>query len=98
MKKLSKIFTITLLTIFSFNIFDNTKSYKSVPFFEKEIIENFDKNTFVMIWDEMSGLSSLSSSTISGKWLIKILKHYLQNIIFDYFPSAYSSPKIALLH
>ena len=30
----SKIFTITLLTIFSFNIFDNTKSHKSVPFFD----------------------------------------------------------------
>ena len=30
---LSKIFTITLLTILSFNIFDNTKSYKKVPFF-----------------------------------------------------------------
>ena len=87
----SKIFTITLLTIFSFNIFDNTKSHKSVPFFEKEIIENFDKTTFVMIWDEMSGLDSLSSSTTSGKEVNKNFEALFAKYNFDYFPSAFSS-------
>ncbi|MDC3125833.1 hypothetical protein OA418_03245 [Candidatus Pelagibacter sp.] len=88
---ISKIFTITLLTIFSFNIFDNTKSHKSVPFFEKEIVRDFDKTTFVMIWDEMSGLDSLSSSTISGKEVNENFEALFKKYNFDYFPSAFSS-------
>ena len=49
-----------------FNIFDNTKSYTKVPFFEKISIK-YEKSTLVIIWDEMSGLNSLSSKTSEEK-------------------------------
>ena len=90
---LSKIFTITLLTILSFNIFDNSKSYKKVPFFEKEITKKFNKTTFVIIWDEMSGFESLSSSTKEGNKVNENFKVLFEKYNFDYFPNAYSSSK-----
>ena len=37
----SKIFLIFLSTIFIFNIFDNSKSYEVLPFFEKEQKKTF---------------------------------------------------------
>ncbi len=88
---LSKIFVVSLLTILSFNIFDDTKSYKNIPFFEKEIDKNYNKTTFVMIWDEMSGLESLSSSTKIGNEVNKNFNSLFKKYNFDYFPHAYSS-------
>ena len=44
-----------------------------------------------MIWDEMSGLDSLSSSTISGKGVNKNFEALFAKYNFDYFPSAFSS-------
>ena len=61
--KISKIFLITMFTFFIFNIFDNTKSYKKIPFFDNNPNQDFEKSTLVIIWDEMSGLNSLSSKT-----------------------------------
>lgn len=38
--KISKIFLISIITIFIFNIFDNTKRYSQIPFYEKKMIKN----------------------------------------------------------
>ncbi len=89
-KKISQIFIIFLLTIFSFNVLDNTKSYKNIPFFETKNNNKFSKTTFVIIWDEMSGLESLSSSTHTGYQVNENFEKFFNKYNFDYYPAAYS--------
>ena len=73
-----------------FNIFDNTKSYTKVPFFEKDFNQNYEKSTLVIIWDEMSGLNSLSSKTSEGKVVNQNFKSFFQKYNFNYYSNAYS--------
>ena len=65
--KITHIFFVTIAALFLFSIIDDTKSYKKIPFFEKKNNKRFDQSTLVLIWDEMSGLNSLSSKTSEGK-------------------------------
>ena len=88
--KLSKIFIITLSTLFLFNIFDDTKSYKNVPFFQNEKNERYNKSTLVLVWDEMSGLNSLSSKTLEGKIVNQNFEKLFKKYNFDFYPNSYS--------
>ncbi len=76
---------IFLITIFAFNIFDKTKSHKSIIEFNKNH-ELVSRNAeIVMIFDEMSGLNSLSSTTTEGKEFNKNLKTFFKNYDFEFY-------------
>jgi len=83
--KISIIFITTLLTLLIFNIFDNTKSYKEIPYFKKVNTNTFDKTTLVMIWDEMSGFNSLSSKSDDGSRVNDNFEKLFQKFNFDYY-------------
>lgn len=91
--KLSKIFIITLLTLFLFNIIDDTKNYTKIPYFEKENSSTFDQTTFVMLWDEMSGFNSLSSELGEDKQVNDNFEKLFQKYNFDYYTKSHSISK-----
>ena len=91
--KITKILLITIFTLFTFNVLDNTKSYKKVPFFEKNLIQDFQRSTLVIVWDEMSGLNSLASKTPQGKIVNQNFKNLFEKYNFNYYPNAYSISK-----
>lgn len=91
--KILKISIITMSVMFIFNLIDNTKSYKKVPYFEKLNQATFNEKTLVIVWDEMSGMNSLSSTTNKGKKFNKKLENFFQKYHFDYYPDAYSISK-----
>ena len=80
-----------MLSLFIFNIFDSTKHHSKIPFFKKEINEKYKKITLIMIWDEMSGMNSLSSDTYTGKEFNKILTNFFNKYNFEYYTNAYSN-------
>tara|TARA_Y100000591_G_C21831063_1_gene699645 strand:+ start:845 stop:2260 length:1416 start_codon:yes stop_codon:yes gene_type:complete len=88
--KITSIFLITIFTLFVFNIFDNTKSYTKIPYFQKNINKNFKQNTLVIIWDEMSGLNSLSSKTSKGQMVNQNFIDLFEKYNFNYYTNAYS--------
>ena len=88
--KVSKIFLITMFTFFLFNIFDNTKSYKKIPFFENILNQDFEQSTLVIVWDEMSGLNSLSSKTPKGQLVNQNFINFFEKYNFDFYSNSYS--------
>ncbi len=89
-QKTSIIFLVTMLSLFIFNFFDNSKHYNKIPFYEKKLNKKFEKITVIMIWDEMSGMSSLASQTSSGKNFNNLAVDFFEKYNFDYYPNAYS--------
>ena len=79
-----------MFTFFIFNIFDNTKSYKKIPFFDNNPNQDFEQSTLVIIWDEMSGLNSLSSETLKGQIVNQNFINLFEKYKFDYYSNAYS--------
>ena len=90
-QKTSTIFIITMLSLFIFNIFDNTKSNNKIPYFKKETIGKSKKTTLIMIWDEMSGMNSLSSETNDGREFNKVLTNFYNKFNFEYYPNTFSN-------
>ena len=91
--KISKIFLISIITIFSFNIYDDTKSYSKIPFFEKKIDNKLEETTLILIWDEMSGLNSLSSKTKIGKEINIKFEDFFKKYNFTYYTETFSISK-----
>ena len=89
--KISKIFLITLFALFLFNIFDDTKSHTKIPYFNKNSNQNFEQSTLVIVWDEMSGLNSLSSKTSKGKIVNQNFIELFEKYNFNYYSNAYST-------
>jgi len=90
-QKSSIIFIVTILSIFLFNIFDDSKSYKKIPYFNKQVKNKFQKITLIMIWDEMSGMNSLSSETKIGMEFNEDLKKFFQKYKFKYYTNNFSN-------
>ena len=57
-KKTYNVILVFIFTLFIFNIFDQTKSYKKIPNFVNSNDKKYEKIELVMIFDEMSGLNS----------------------------------------
>ena len=91
--KISKIFLISILTVFSINVYDNTKSHYKIPFFEKKIDNTVKKTTLILIWDEMSGLNSLSSKTKMGKVVNNKFEDFFKKYNFNYYTNTFSISK-----
>ena len=91
--KISKIFLVSIVTIFSFNFYDETKNYDKIPFFENEINNKVKKTTLILIWDEMSGFNSLSSKTKKGKEINNKFEDLFKKFNFDYYTDTFSTSK-----
>lgn len=91
--KISKIFLVSIVTIFSFNVYDNTKSHYKIPFFEEKIDSKIKKTTFILIWDEMSGFNSLSSKSKLGKEVNNKFEDFFKKYNFNYYTDTFSISK-----
>ena len=89
-KKTTQIFLVTISALFLFSIFDDTKSYKKIPYFESDKKEKKTETTLVLIWDEMSGLNSLSSKTKEGQVVDDNFKKLFEKYNFDYYSNAFT--------
>ena len=83
--KIINIFLVFLTTIFIFNIFDKTKSHKNIIKFEKELNSQYFVTDLVIIFDEMSGFNSLSSSTKDGQDFNQNFKKFLKDYNFEFY-------------
>ena len=80
-----KILLSFLITIFTFNLFENSKNYSNFPpvdlsYKKQELKENIVNKKIILIFDEMSGLNSLDSKVKNGDFIDKhILNFFLKN-------------------
>ena len=89
-QKNSTIFIVTFLSLFIFNIFDNTKDYKQIPNFSKEVNKLYNERTLIIIWDEMSGFNSVSSDTVEGKEFNEEIENMFIKYNFEYYTNSFS--------
>ena len=82
-----KILLATSLTLMIFNLFDNTKHHKQINYFEKDISTKIENSTVILIFDEMSGINSLSGETYEGNEVTKNFIKLFGKYNFDYYPN-----------
>ena len=85
-----KILLATTITLLFLNLFDNTKHYEKINYFEKDILAKFEKSTVILIFDEMSGLNSLSSKSFEGNEVNKNFIELFTKYNFNYYPNVFS--------
>ena len=85
-----KILLATTVTLMIFNLFDNTKHYEQINYFEKDILTKFEKSTVILIFDEMSGLNSLSSESFEGNEVNENFVELFDKYNFNYYPNVFS--------
>ena len=89
-KKFINVISIFLITIFVFNFFDQTKSFKKIKDYKKISNIKYDTTDVVIIFDEMSGLNSLSSETKEGIEFDEIAIELFKKYNFEYYSDIYS--------
>ena len=89
-RKSSLIFIMTLLSLFIFNIFDNTKNYNKLPYFKKNTFSNYEKRNLIIILDEMSGLDSLASDSFEGNKFNEEIEIMFKKYNFEYYVKSFS--------
>ena len=92
-EKSTKILLITIITLMTFNLFDNSKNYKNITFFENYNSKQFNETTVILIFDEMSGLNSLSSESEFGQSVNNNFIKLFNKYNFNYYSSIYSNSK-----
>ena len=83
--KFYKVILVFLLTIFIFNIFDQTKSHNKTVNFKKNTKNNYNNTAVVFIVDEMSGLTSLESLSDSGQKFNNQAKKFFEKYKFEFY-------------
>ncbi len=84
-KNFINIVLIFLFTIFTFKVFDGTKSHKNVISFEKEKKQKYQNTKVVIVFDEMSGLNSFESSKYNGQEFNIYAKNFFKKHEFEYY-------------
>jgi hypothetical protein len=84
-KKIYNVILVFIFTLFIFNIFDQTKSYKKIPNFVNSNEKKYEKTELVIIFDEMSGLNSFESLTKSGIEFNVLAKKFFQKHNFEFY-------------
>ena len=85
-KKIYNVLGIFLVTIFIFNLFDQTKSYTKIKDYSgKNISTKYKETDVIIIFDEMSGLNSFESETIKGKEFNKLATSLYKKFNFNYY-------------
>ena len=82
--------SVFLITIFLFNFFDQTKSYKRIKDYTLENNSKFDQLDLVLVFDEMSGLNSLASKTKEGNEFNNIARKFYEKYNFEFYSNIYS--------
>lgn len=82
-----KILLATSLTLMIFNLLDNTKHHKQINYFEKDISTKIENSTVILIFDEMSGINSLSGESFEGNEVTKNFIKLFGKYNFDYYPN-----------
>ena len=83
--KFINVILIFLFTIFIFNVFDGTKSYKNIIDFEKVNKQKYENTKVVIIFDEMSGLNSLESSQYNGEEFNILARNFFKKHEFEFY-------------
>ena len=96
-KNFKNVILVFLLSIFIFNIFDQTKSYKKIKNFSKlDQVNKYEDIDVIIIFDEMSGLNSFASNNDEknsfNKLAIKVFKEYN----FEYYKNINSFSRNSL--
>ncbi len=89
-KKFINVLSVFLITIFLFNFFDQTKSYKRIKDYTLENDSKFDQLDLVLVFDEMSGLNSLASKTKEGNEFNNIARKFYEKYNFEFYSNIYS--------
>ncbi len=89
-RKIINVIMVFLLTIFIFNIVDQTKSYKKLKDFEKVTNDSYKKQRVILILDEMSGLNSFESKTNNGNLFDIKTKNFFKKYNFEYYSNIQS--------
>ena len=89
-KKFLNVIIVFLTTIFLFNIFDQTKSFKKIKDYENVDNLKYKMTDVVIVFDEMSGLNSFSSKTKNGKEFDLFAKKLFKKYDFELYSNIYS--------
>ena len=85
-KEFKNVILIFLFSIFIFNVFDQTKSYKKIKNFTKlEQKDKYEDINVVIIFDEMSGLNSIASKNDKENNFNKLAKEVFEKYNFEYY-------------
>ena len=84
-KKFYNIILIFITTLFIFNIFDQTKSYKKIANFKNQTDKKFEKTELVIIFDEMSGINSFESLSKEGFEFNSMAKEIFKKHNFEFY-------------
>ncbi|MDA9063155.1 hypothetical protein N9K40_04290 [Candidatus Pelagibacter sp.] len=88
--KFYNVFIVFLCTIFIFGIFDQTKSYKNIRNFTQENNITHYKTKIIIVFDEMSGLSSFESSNRNGSHFNTYAKKFFKKHNFIFYSDVQS--------
>jgi len=89
-EKFYNVIIVFLFTIFIFNIFDPTKSYKKITNFINESEKIYKKTKLVIVFDAMSGMSSLESSNYNGAEFNTFAENFFKKHNFEYYSNVNS--------
>ena len=89
-KKIENFLLVFLISIFIFNIFDQTKSYKNIKNFDNSSSKKYENTDLVVIFDEMSGLDSEASYSKSGKVFNSDIINLFKKYNFEYYAKSRS--------
>jgi len=83
--KFYNVILVFLLTIFIFNIFDQTKSHNKIVNFKKNTNNYYNNTAVVFIADEMSGITSFESLSDGGQQFTKQARKFFKKYEFEFY-------------
>ena len=83
--KFQNVILVFLFTIFIFNIFDQTKSFKNIVDFKNLSNEKHKTTRIVMVFDEMSGLNSYESLNFDKQEFDNFAKSFFKKHNFEFY-------------
>ena len=84
-EKFQKVIIVFLISIFLFNGFDQTKSYKKLKNFSNYGNKIHKNTNVIIIFDEMSGLDSLASNDLSGSEFNQLAIEFFKKYDFEFY-------------
>ena len=88
--KFQNVILIFLLTIFIFNVFDQTKSYKNIIDFKNLSNRKHNTTRVVIVFDEMSGLNSYESLNYEKQEFDNYAKGFFKKHNFEFYSNVKS--------
>ena len=89
--KFQNVILVFLFTIFVFNIFDQTKSSKSIIDFQNVSNLKHKSSKVVIVFDEMSGLNSYESLNYNGEEFDDVARSFFKKHNFEFYSNIQST-------